>query len=94
MYQMIEKALDLDNRTEIDALNQIRTKILRETLVTALLYATNIRHLDPDEKIVLSIGGTSSTSLMLEVTKQDVDQIAQGHIDGPTFNERVQAHIY
>jgi hypothetical protein len=90
----IEKAANLDNRAEIDALNQIRTKILCEALVAALLHATNIRHLDPDEKVVLSVKGTSSTSLMLEVTKQEIDQIVQGHIDRPTFNERVQAYIH
>ena len=77
--------------------DQARLDTLRNNLLTVLPEATNIRHLKPNESVIVTVQGVDeaghSVRMTLKATKADVDAAAAGKLSSADFAQRVAQRI-
>jgi len=77
--------------------DQARLDALRNNLLTVLPEATNIRHLKPNESVIVTVQGVDeagySVRMTLKAAKADVDAAAAGKLSSADFAQRVAQRI-
>lgn len=82
-----------------DKYDMYKVDYLKEKLFTALKYAANIRKLEPDDTVVVTVKGRPSAEgaanvLTLRTKKSDVDAYSQGDLDSDGFRQKVTILVY
>ena len=82
-----------------DKYDMYKVDYLKEKLITALKYAANIRKLEPDDTVVVTVKGRPTTKdsanvLTLRTKKSDVDAYSQGDLDADAFHQKVKILVY
>jgi hypothetical protein len=82
-----------------DVYDANKVEYLKEKLAKALKYAANIRKLEPDNTVVITVKGRklteeSPSNLTMRTKKSEIDAFSQGESDFKQFQQRVSVLVY
>jgi hypothetical protein len=83
----------------IDKLSTAKTSQLQAKLIKTLQHAANIRHLSPQDQIIVSISGSPGDQarpvhMTVRANVEQINRLFSGELDINAFAERVKAHVY
>ncbi|MFC1635539.1 hypothetical protein ACFL5Z_11915 [Planctomycetota bacterium] len=82
-----------------DKYDTYKVEYLKDKLITALKYAANIKKLEPDDTVVVTVKGRPTAEgaanvLTLRTKKSDIDAFSQGDLDSDGFRQKVKVLVY
>jgi hypothetical protein len=83
----------------IDKLGTAKTTQLQAKLVKTLRHAANIRHLSPQDQIIVSISGSPGDQarpvhMTIRANVEQINRLFNGELDIDAFSEHVAVHVY